>query len=98
MQGRDASPVADIDSRSYRVLVDALEATRPGTAVAPALVLGGTDTKHYGQLAENSYRFTPMLLGPGDVSRIHGKNERISVEELDHVIAFYVELLRAAGR
>lgn len=98
VQGRDASPVADIGSRSYRVLVDALEATRPGTAVAPALVLGGTDTRHYGELAENSYRFTPMLLGPDDVSRIHGKNERISVEELDHVIAFYVELLRAAGR
>ncbi len=90
--------MADIGSRSYRVLVDAVEATRPGTAVAPALVLGGTYSRHYGELAENSYRFPPMLLGPDDVGRIHGKNERISVEELDHVIAFYVELLRAAGR
>lgn len=62
--------------------------------VAPGLVLGGTDTKHYVRLAEQSFRFTPMRLGPGDLPRIHGTNERISVANLEEAIRFYGVLLR----
>jgi carboxypeptidase PM20D1 len=88
------SPVADVDSPDYALLVEALHELDPGLVVAPGLVLGGTDTKHYVRLAEQSFRFTPMRLGPGDLPRIHGTNERISVANLEEAIRFYGLLLR----
>ena len=58
-----------------------LEARYEGVIVAPALVMGGTDTKHYVPIADDSYRFTPMTLERSDTTRIHGLDERLSVED-----------------
>ena len=87
------SPMASVESGSYQAIAAAIRATLPATLVAPGLVLGGTDTKHYVRLAENSYRFTPMRLGQGDLGRVHGLNERISTENFGELIRFYRELL-----
>jgi carboxypeptidase PM20D1 len=95
----EPSPVADTGSASYALLVDAIGAVAPDAIVAPALVLGGTDTKHYVRLAGNSYRFAPFVLGPGDLSRIHGIDERIAVENLEgDLVPFYRTLLRSTDR
>jgi carboxypeptidase PM20D1 len=96
---QEPSGVADAGSEAFATLRDAINETLPGVAgVAPALVLGGTDSKHYSQIAENSYRFAPMRMGADDRSRFHGTNERIGVENYGEMIAFYGELVqRAAG-
>ena len=65
--------------------------------VAPFLSVGGTDTKHYVDLAENSYRFNPLRAAPDDLKRAHGVNERIAVENYAELIAFADAVLRRAG-
>ena len=70
----------------------------PEAAVVPGLVMGGTDTKHYVELVEHAYRFTPMELTLSDGARIHGVNERMSVAGLDQAIDFYAHLIeKGAG-
>ena len=96
-QGREASAVASADSAGYAAIARAVRATDPDLVVAPALVVGGTDTKHYGQLADDSYRFTPFRLRPSDMGRIHGTNERLAVDDYATMIAFYSALLRDAS-
>ncbi|MDJ0865814.1 MAG: M20 family peptidase [Myxococcota bacterium] len=91
---REASRVSDVDSDSYRLLVETLAETHPEVLPVPALVVGGTDTKHYGQLAEQSFRFTPMHLEVEDLPRVHGLDERLGVEDYGRVIEFYEALLR----
>jgi carboxypeptidase PM20D1 len=93
----EPSRVADAESPAYALLTGTLATTHPGALVAPALVLGGTDTKHYGEIAEQSFRFTPMTLSREDLSRLHGVNERLSVSDYERAVAFYVELLRRAA-
>ncbi len=95
--GREASPVSSVDSDAYALLRDTVAAQFPGAAIAPGLVMAGTDTKHYVSIVEHAYRFTPMELGPGDLSRIHGVNERLSVAGFERVIDFYERLIRAAA-
>jgi carboxypeptidase PM20D1 len=92
----EPSPVADVRSPAYALLADTLRQLDPGVIVAPGLLPAGTDTKHYGRLAGNSFRFTPMRLGPGDLPRIHGVDERIAVENYEQAIRFYERLLRNA--
>jgi carboxypeptidase PM20D1 len=45
--------------------------------VSPGLVVAATNSDHYADIAENSFRFIPMRLGPDDSRRIHGIDERI---------------------
>jgi acetylornithine deacetylase/succinyl-diaminopimelate desuccinylase-like protein len=55
----------------------------PEATVIPSLLAGATDAKHVAQLGTRVYGFAPGLYsGPGESSRIHGHDERISVESL----------------
>jgi carboxypeptidase PM20D1 len=93
----EASRVSDAGSPAYALVADAIRAVAPEAIVAPALVLGGTDTKHYGRLAENSFRFTAFRVGPGDLARMHGVNERVGVANFENeVVRFYEALLERA--
>jgi carboxypeptidase PM20D1 len=94
---REASPVADPESASFELLRESLAEVMPDVLVAPFLSLGGTDTKHYVDLAENSYRFKPLRVGRDDVERAHGVNERIAVDNYAEFIAFCSAVIRRAG-
>jgi len=91
---REPSPVSDVESESFKTIAGTIREIFPGTVVAPALVLGGTDSRHFTRLAENVYRFVPLRVGPDDLGRIHGTDERVSLENLEQMVQFYVQLIR----
>jgi acetylornithine deacetylase/succinyl-diaminopimelate desuccinylase-like protein len=70
-------------------LVDAMTrsllAEDPDAVVAPYLMSGGTDAKHFRKLGMRSYGFAPLRL-PADLdftALFHGVDERVPVEALD---------------
>ncbi|MDN5744742.1 MAG: M20/M25/M40 family metallo-hydrolase [Nocardioidaceae bacterium] len=70
-------------------LVDAmtrsLVAEDPDAVVAPYLMSGGTDAKHFTKLGIRSYGFTPLRL-PADLdftALFHGVDERVPVDALE---------------
>ena len=89
----DASKVSDEKSSSFAMLHKTVLQVFPDVVVAPGLLAGRTDSRYYQDIAENSYRFLPMRLGPTDLKRIHGTDERISVSNYTEIIRFYVQLL-----
>ncbi len=58
------------------------------------LALGETDSRHYRDLSDNVYRFTPVVLATRDLKRIHGRDERIAIDAYARMVTFYVQLLR----
>ena len=78
----------------FAVLQRTLGEVFPGIVVAPNILSGGTDTKHYQGLSRNVYRFVPMRLGEGDISRFHGTNERVAVDNYADAVRFYAQLVR----
>ena len=85
-----------VDSSEIEIsLVGTANEASPVAALdsVPGLVVGGTDTRHYVELADASLRFGPMRLGPEDLPRIHGTNERIAVENLAEMTRFYRRLI-----
>jgi carboxypeptidase PM20D1 len=92
--GSEPSRVSDTDSISFRALHQTICQVFPGVLVAPGLVLGATDSRHYAGLTDNIYRFSPIRVGPGDLDRIHGTDERISVDDYGRAVRFYVQLIR----
>jgi carboxypeptidase PM20D1 len=77
----------------FAAIVRSIREVTPAV-VAPGLVLGGTDSRHFTPLARGTYRFVPVHLAPEDLARLHGTNERVSVKGYEDAIRFYVRLIR----
>jgi carboxypeptidase PM20D1 len=90
----EPSPVSPVDGEAFRTLHRTVREIFPAAVVAPSLVLGATDARHYAALTPNVYRFLPILLGVDDVRRFHGIDERLGVEAYATVVRFYARLLR----
>lgn len=96
--GNDPSPVSDIHARGYQLITQTIHQTlgQPELVVAPYLVLGASDARHYTPVAEQVYRFMPLALADEDLKRVHGTNERIAVPDYIRMIRFYAQLIRNA--
>ena len=88
--GWDPSPVADTESPYFLRLARLTKEAFPTALVAPYLVLGGTDARHYGLITRNALRFTPILMSKEDLGSVHGVNEKLSLEECSRMVGFYV--------
>jgi carboxypeptidase PM20D1 len=89
----DPSPNSSTTSAGFLTIERTVRQVFPGTVVAPSLVVAGTDSRHYQEVAADVYRFTPFVLTDDDTRRIHGTDERISVEGYRDCVRFYVQLL-----
>ncbi len=97
LRGDRASAVASADSAAYRAMAAAARSVFGDVAVAPGITVAGTDSKHYGVVSDNAYRFNPMMIGAEDLTGFHGINERVSLENLVRATRFYIALIRTAG-
>lgn len=93
----EASAVSSTAAAGYKTIERTLRQLHPDVVVAPSLMLGATDSRHFGAVADNVYRFSPVRAGPEDTARFHGTNERISVANYTELIQFYHQLIRNAS-
>lgn len=75
-------------------LSEGIKASFPDAVVVPYVTVAGTDSKHFQPLTSRTYRFLPIRLSESDLSRIHGINERISIQGYEAMIQYYKDLLR----
>lgn len=95
--GFPASRLSSTESPSYRTLNRTVRELFPGTVVAPGLMLGATDSRHFEPFTEQVFRFSPIRAKPEDLARFHGTNERISLANLADLIRFYHRLLQQSA-
>ena len=91
----EASAVSSARTPAFELIQRAIAAIDPEALVAPYLVVGGTDSRHYAGIAEQIYRFRPYRLTPESVARFHGPNEQVSIEQHADAIRFCLRLLRS---
>jgi carboxypeptidase PM20D1 len=90
----DPTPVADVDSPEFERLAELIRASFPGALVAPYLMTGATDSRHYAPICQNIFRFSPFFLSTEETSLMHSANERLSFINAGRMVAFYQELIR----
>jgi len=90
----EPSAVSDIEATSFQLIHRTLRQAIPEALVAPALLVAGTDSHYYAPLTKNIYRFLPITLRPDDASRYHGIDERISFQDYERCVRFYVQLIQ----
>jgi carboxypeptidase PM20D1 len=94
----DPSPVSDPDGPGFRLVATSIRSALPGTGVvvAPYLVIGGTDARYYAARAGAALRFLPVRVGPKDLARLHGTDERLRADDVAAGVRFFHAVLRHA--
>lgn len=81
------------DTAVYRALAAALESRMHNVEVTPAILTGASDSWVFRRNGLQSYGFSPFVLDEGELFRIHGIDERVSVENVRAGVRTYTELL-----
>ena len=85
----EPSQVSSTEARGFRIISKTARQLNPEIAVSPFLLTGATDSRHYADISENTYRYVPSrLLG------FHDINERVAVSDYKGAIAFYYQLIK----
>ncbi len=103
MQGNAALSAAGSESSTntdlYRALADSAGQIWPGAPVTPYLFQAGTDAGAWRRRGVPVYGIYPYPISNDDLSRMHGNDERVSVDSLDQgTELIYRTLLQVAAR
>jgi carboxypeptidase PM20D1 len=93
-ESTEPSPVSDPDDVAFRAIAGVVRQSFPQAVVAPGLLVGGTDARHYAQISKNVFRFIPLRVNPEELEGLHGTNERERVTNLGEAVSFYVRLMQ----
>ncbi len=95
-ENKEPSPASSVTHAGYAVVARSIREVFPTAIVAPYLVLGGTDARHFTDLCDCVYRFAPLQASASEVGRAHGTDERVSVESVGNAVRFYRRLIENA--
>ncbi|HET6976136.1 MAG TPA: M20/M25/M40 family metallo-hydrolase [Pyrinomonadaceae bacterium] len=65
----------------------------PGVPVIPTMLTSSTDSAKFRSLGITAYGFEPFKLDDNELSRSHGDDERVSVENLGFALQFLYEVI-----
>ena len=89
----ESSKSTSADSWGFKLLQKTSAETFPDAIVAPALMIGSTDSKHFADVTDATYRFFPTRMDNEAIGGIHGINERIKISHFMETIHFYESLI-----
>ncbi|RPH86119.1 MAG: M20/M25/M40 family metallo-hydrolase [Deltaproteobacteria bacterium] len=82
IQSSPPSGIAPMDNPFYQAVAATIKEHVAGAGVFPLLMVGATDGRYWRCLGYPAYGFTPMILEKTDMGRVHGIDERISIDNL----------------
>ena len=91
---RDASPVSNIHSKEFAYVCDCIKKQFPDVGIAPYLIMGGTDCRHFHALTENALRFAPVRMTNAQSASCHAVDENVTVSALAEGVQFFKMFLR----
>ncbi|GEK33703.1 M20/M25/M40 family metallo-hydrolase [Kurthia sibirica] len=92
--GNEASAVSSSTSRGFKMIQQAAINTNDQTIIAPYIMIGASDSKHYSKISDDAYRFLPIEMEDDGLERMHGTNERVEKVAYMKAIQFYIDLMK----
>jgi acetylornithine deacetylase/succinyl-diaminopimelate desuccinylase-like protein len=86
--------ISPIEGAFLDAVRHALERHVPDGVVFPLLVPGGTDSRYFRAHDVPAYGFSPAVLEPADLDRVHGIDERISIDNLELGVRVACDVVR----
>jgi carboxypeptidase PM20D1 len=86
----EPSSVTSSESFAYKKVDKMIRKTFDGLVATPFLMIGGTDSRHFGEVSKGIVKFSPMV----DPIGFHGIDERVSLESFRTSLWFFEQLLQ----
>lgn len=83
----------DFNLEGYEKIKKTVYKTYENIVVAPFIMLGGTDARHYNEISDCVIRFSPIIFTNEERKGVHGLDEKLKVESLKKGLEFYENLL-----
>lgn len=96
--GREPSAVSSREAQGFADLETTFRQVFGDLIVVAGLTVAATDSRHYAQVSDDSYRINPFVFTGADIKRLHGRDERISVEGMAKAVQFYAVLMQNAAQ
>jgi len=96
--GRAASVISATDGPGYLHISQSVREIKPSAVLTPGVMIAASDTRHYGKIADNSYRFNPMVVSQRDIATFHGTNERITIANLVLATQIYSRIIENGAK
>lgn len=74
--------IAPIEGPFFDAVRGALAECKPGAVVVPMQMPGGSDARFFRQQGIPAYGFAPYAIDQAEMARVHGVDERISIDNL----------------
>lgn len=91
--GSNPSRISNVNCEQWEMLSKHIRQTWPNVCVSPYLMMAASDSRHYGEISDKVYRFSPMPMSKEERAMIHGKNERIQRKNFHKTLDFYMSLM-----
>ncbi len=88
----ESTPVSLTDD-AFKMVTKAIAQTWTDVIPSPYLMVATSDSRHYHEVCEHVYKFSPMDVSKKDLAKIHGFDEDISIENVINGINFYLNLI-----
>jgi carboxypeptidase PM20D1 len=92
--GRAASGVSDWNSSGFGSVADSVREIYGEVVITPGLMIAASDSRHYGKVADDAFRFNPFVVSSEDLAGFHGTNESIRVDNFAQGIRTYIQIIR----
>lgn len=74
--------IESTESDFYRAVEKVAEEMTPGAVVTPSVMTGASDSQYFRVVGVPSYGFAPLIATTGEKKRVHGHNERMSLDNM----------------
>ena len=91
---RDASPVSNIHSKEYAYVTQCVQKQFPDVGIAPYIIMGGTDCRHFHALTDTALRFCPVRMTQEQSASCHAVDENVTLKALAEGVRFFKHFLR----
>lgn len=88
------SRVSRTDCEAYERIKESILDIWNEVIVSPYLMTACSDARHWGEISDKVYRFSPMRLSPEENAMIHGNNERLPKTTIAETVKFYLRLIK----
>lgn len=84
---------------AFRAVESVIGRLAPGSVVVPLMIPWGTDSRFFRERGAKAYGLIPIVVTAEEIARVHGVDERISVEALGFGVRAMTRVVQAlAGR
>jgi len=81
------------DTELYKAMAGTLRRRVPDAVVVPMILVAFTDSWVFRRCGLHAYGFSPFFIEEAEMQRIHGNDERVSLENLREGVRAYTEML-----